>query len=55
MMITWLHACVSTASYSLNINGEAIGLFPGKKGLRQGGPLSSYLFVLVGGSIDMYS
>ena len=47
MMITWLHACVSTASYSLNINGEAIGLFPGKKGLRQGDPLSSYLFVIV--------
>lgn len=46
-MIQWIKACVSTASYSLNINGEPTGLILGKRGLRQGDPLSSYLFVIV--------
>ncbi|XP_058198403.1 uncharacterized protein LOC131313927 [Rhododendron vialii] len=43
----WLQACVTTANYSLSINGEVTGYILGKKGLRQGDPLSSYLFVIV--------
>lgn len=46
-MIKWLQACVTTANYSLSINGEVTGFIPGKRGLRQGDPLSSYLFVIV--------
>ncbi len=46
-MINWLHACVTTANYSLNINGEPTGYIKGHRGLRQGDPLSSYLFVIV--------
>lgn len=46
-MIQWLQACVTTANYSISINGEATGYINGKKGLRQGDPLSSYLFVIV--------
>ncbi|KAH7845388.1 hypothetical protein Vadar_001417 [Vaccinium darrowii] len=46
-MIQWIQACVSTASYNLNINGEPTGHILGKKGLRQGDPLSSYLFVII--------
>jgi hypothetical protein len=46
-MIQWIQACVSTASYSLNINGEPTSQILGKRGLRQGDPLSSYLFVIV--------
>lgn len=46
-MINWIKACVTTANYSLSINGESIGKIKGQKGLRQGDPLSSYLFVIV--------
>lgn len=39
--------CISSHCYSLNVNGNFMRFFKRRKGLGQGDPLSSSLFVLV--------
>lgn len=46
VFITWIRSCVTSPHYSVALNGELVGFFPGEKGLRQGDPISSSLFVL---------
>ena len=46
IFIEWIRGCITTSRFSISVNGGLVGFFKGARGVKEGDPLSPYLFVL---------
>jgi hypothetical protein len=50
--INLIMGCVKSVSYSIIVNGQPVGNIKPSRGIRQGDPLSPYLFLLCAGALS---
>jgi len=52
--VNWICNMISTHNFSILLNGSPTSTFNATRGLRQGDPLSSFLFIIVGEGLGRY-
>ena len=49
---SWMRGCLYSTGFAIHVNGSAKGWVKASRGLRQGNPLSNFLFTLM---VDVHS